>query len=652
MQAAGLSTPIILLCFAAFVLIYYWTPLFDRSASIQWDAVDVHYSLQKYFADSILSGHIPFWTPYIYSGFPFLADPQTGAWYPPNWPFFLLGIVPRSIEWELALHCWIAVAGAFLFAKELFGSRWTGAFCAAFYAFSGFFTGHSSHVGMFQTAALFPWVLWAGRRAMQSSAWLPALAIASGLMVLAGHFQTALYAFCGLALVVAGKSVVEKKWLRGAVVLACAAIAALVLPAITTLPGLELAAHSERVGANYVHDTNGTLAPESLLTLVSADQFGVWDNRKYTGPADITQFYFYQGLLLIPLAAIGAMLPRVRIYAFTLLVPALWYAMGPGGGFYSLAARLPGLRSVRAPIHDWFLVAFALALLASASVVVIRKWMPSRWLLAALLAVICGDLWYSNMDRNRLAYARASFEDMYGTREQQFARVASASANAPMARLWAPFDTNDFGPLNGALQTRMEMTYGYNPLAILRYSRYLEAASKNPRLLDSLSVTAKLDLKEGLFMASPSALPRISVPASVVPSGRLEELDPAKTAIVEGSAATSRNGPVELSITRYEGSLYGARYRAEQPAVLRLAVPFFPGWRAEVDGQDQPVFALDGALTGVRVPAGSHDIVFRYRPNWFTAGAAISAVGWLGVICWILMTSRRQRSQQAAVPAA
>jgi hypothetical protein len=103
-QVAGLSTPIILLCFAAFVLVYYWTPLFDRAASIQWDAVDVHYSSQKYFADSILSGHLPSWTPYIYSGFPFLADPQTGAWYPLNWPFFLLGVVPRSIGWELALQ--------------------------------------------------------------------------------------------------------------------------------------------------------------------------------------------------------------------------------------------------------------------------------------------------------------------------------------------------------------------------------------------------------------------------------------------------------------------------------------------------------------------------------------------------------------------
>ena len=651
-QAAGLSTPVILLCFAAFVLIYYWTPLLDRSASIQWDAVDVHYSSQKYFADSVLSGHLPFWTPYIYSGFPFLADPQTGAWYPLNWPFFLLGVVPRSIEWELALHCWIAAAGAFLFAKEFFGSRWAGVFCAAFYAFSGFFTGHSSHVGMFQTAALFPWVLWTGRRAMQSSGWLPALAIASGLMVLAGHFQTALYAFCGLALVAIGESAVEKKWLRGAAVLASAAIAALVLPAITTLPGLELAAHSGRAGANYVHDTNGTLALESLLTLVSADQFGVWDNHKYTGPADITQFYFYQGLLLIPLAAIGAMLARVRIYAFILLIPALWYAMGPGGGFYVLVAQLPGLRSVRAPIHDWFLVAFGLALLASAATLMIRKWIPSRWLLAGLLAVICADLWYSNMDRNRLAYARSSFEDTYGTREQQFARVASAPANAPMARLWAPFDTNDFGPLNGALETRMEVTYGYNPLAILRYSRYLEAASKNPRLLDSLAVTAKLDLKEGLFMANPSALPRISVPASVVPSGRLEELDPAKTAIVEGSAPTSQNGPVELSITRYDGSLYEAHYRAEQPAVLRLAVPYFPGWGAEVDGQEHPVFALDGALTGVRVPAGSHDLVFRYRPNWFRAGAAISAVGWLGVIGWTSLVWRRQRPQQASVRAA
>src|SRR5258707_14748669 len=76
------------------VLIFYWTPLTSADASIQWDAVDVHYSSQKYFADRVTSGNMPFWTPYIFCGFPFLADLQVGAFYPLNWPFFLAGVPP------------------------------------------------------------------------------------------------------------------------------------------------------------------------------------------------------------------------------------------------------------------------------------------------------------------------------------------------------------------------------------------------------------------------------------------------------------------------------------------------------------------------------------------------------------------------------
>jgi hypothetical protein len=32
---------------AALVLIFYWVPLTSSSASIQWDAADMHYPLQK-----------------------------------------------------------------------------------------------------------------------------------------------------------------------------------------------------------------------------------------------------------------------------------------------------------------------------------------------------------------------------------------------------------------------------------------------------------------------------------------------------------------------------------------------------------------------------------------------------------------------------
>src|SRR5689334_3720723 len=72
---------------AVAVLLFYFEPLFSSAASIQWDAVDVQYSPQKYLADMLHSGKLPFWTPYEFSGMPLMADPQLGAWYPLNWPF-------------------------------------------------------------------------------------------------------------------------------------------------------------------------------------------------------------------------------------------------------------------------------------------------------------------------------------------------------------------------------------------------------------------------------------------------------------------------------------------------------------------------------------------------------------------------------------
>src|SRR5262245_31184257 len=105
-----------LLLLVAAVLVFQWEPLFGSKSSIQWDAVDVHYSSQKYFSDHIRAGELPHWTPYIFSGFPFLADPQVGAFYPLNWPFFVLGITPGAIQAELALHMLIAAVGAYLFA--------------------------------------------------------------------------------------------------------------------------------------------------------------------------------------------------------------------------------------------------------------------------------------------------------------------------------------------------------------------------------------------------------------------------------------------------------------------------------------------------------------------------------------------------------
>src|SRR6185295_12092752 len=156
---------IILAGFAVAVLLFYFQPLFSPNASIQWDAADMQYSPQNYLSQMLHAGRLPHWTSYIYSGMPFLADPQVGAWYPLNWPFFLLGITPRAIEWQLALHCLLAAIGGYLLARDLLRSRAAAVFAGIFFAFSGLFAETSSHPGPFQATSLAPVLLWTGRRA-------------------------------------------------------------------------------------------------------------------------------------------------------------------------------------------------------------------------------------------------------------------------------------------------------------------------------------------------------------------------------------------------------------------------------------------------------------------------------------------------------
>jgi hypothetical protein len=636
--------------FAAAVLLYYAKPLFDFNASIQWDAVDVHYSCQKYFADQVLSGRLPFWTPYVFSGFPFLADPQTGAWYPLNWPFFLTGITPRAIEWELALHCLLALAGGYLLAREISTSRAAAVFAGVFFAFSGFFTGHSSHLGMFQTAALLPLLLWAGLRAVRSIRNLPVLLGVAGCVVLAGHFQTALYSFFALALFLAADYVLRREsWRRTALVLVSTAVAAFALSAVMVLPGLELTRQSERASADYSHGDEGSLAPGALITLVSADHYGAPEGENYTGPADITQFFLYQGLLLLPLAVWGAFASGKRWQLLALVVPAVWYAFGRSMGFYSLVSLLPGFRSVRAPVHIWFVAALGLALLAAAGVEALRARFRSPWIPVAMLLVTGADLFYWNMDHNALAYARASFQDRYGAAEERFKAVAQPVIRDPMHRLFAAFDSPGFGPLNGSLDNRVEVTYGYNPLGLVRYSKYLEAAKSNPRLLDSLAVTAQLNTANGFFAPNPGALPRVFAPERASPvrsmeeaGARLQSLEPERETVVEGLAgAMPSNGGAKVRITNYEGDLYRVRYQAGRPTLLRVAVPYFPGWHAEIDGQPAKVLPADLALMGVVAPAGNHELVLRYRSTWFFTGAAISLLSWLALLAWLVWWQRR-----------
>lgn len=67
---------------------------------------------------------------------------------------------------------------------------------------------------------------------------------------------------------------------------------------------------------------------------------------------------------------------------------------------------------------------------------------------------------------------------------------------------------------------------------------------------------------------------------------------------------------------------------------------WFPGWRATIDGQEQPIYKADYLFRAIEVPGGEHFIEFVYRPSSFKWGVWISAIAWV-IFGFTLWTSRK-----------
>ena len=610
-----------LLALVAAVCLYYVPQL--TSGTVQYDGVDVHYSAQRYFSDALRAGRLPFWTPLLFSGFPFLADLQVGAWYPLNWPFFLAGIAPISISLELALHTLIAGVGAYALGMRYLARPLPALAVSLFYALSGYFAAHSQHVGMFQAAAWLPALVLALDHLGDRLSW-PRLALAGILgaaLALPGHFQVALYAASGGAVWALLEAAARRdlaRVRRVAVALVAVGAWGALLSAVMILPALELVGLSVRTRLDARASDLGYFQPDALWTLVQPDHYGLLAGR-YVGPGDVTQHYFYAGILLVPLALLGLVRRRGQPARTALLLggPFLWYALGPAGGLFRAVVRLPGFGSVELPMHGWFLPALGLALLAGSGCAWLAERLPGP-VLAGLLIAAFADVLFVNQVQLPLAYARQSFDALYG----EPLRALQPQVRG-VQRLYGP-PLTAVGYRNHALQSGVETTYGYNPLELTTYADYADAAETNPWLIDGLAATHRLT-PDGIVAPNPTALPLAFFARATTTSADLAHLDPAAATLV-GDPFTVTSDPLARVTLIERGDDYlTLHYRSVASTnLLRVAIPNFPGWRADLGGAELPLLTVDHAFIGIVVPPGEDDIRLAYEPRLFWLGAAVS----------------------------
>jgi uncharacterized membrane protein YfhO len=86
-------------------------------------------------------------------------------------------------------------------------------------------------------------------------------------------------------------------------------------------------------------------------------------------------------------------------------------------------------------------------------------------------------------------------------------------------------------------------------------------------------------------------------------------------------------GQVEIVSTTE--SSYELRYDLEAQSLLRMSIPYFPGWTAEAEGRELRMVRVDHAFIGVVAPAGKGQLVLSYQSRYFALGAGFSLLALL-----------------------
>lgn len=339
------------------------------------DVSELNVPLRHFFGAAWARGTFPMWAPGVYLGFPIFAEGQGGPLYPPNW---LFAVLPAWRAYGLLFvgHLAIAAVGTFAFLRR--HVRQPAAFVGGgLFALTGYLAVHHMHLNMVQAAALTPVVLATFERMLTSGrprdlAWM---ALALGLLALAGHPQTTIQAGASLAGYAALRitGLPGDAWRRATRATVLAVLLGAMLYAIHVSPALELARDSVRaVGLRTAEQMAQHTTAQALAAAVVPSAFGTagmgtaWLNP---GGMPRAMLDLFLGIGA-PVLALLAVRSRLRLAWIALVWSAFFlvFTMGPLAVGVPEFYRLPVLDGLRFPDRFNLQIALFVAFAAASGV--------------------------------------------------------------------------------------------------------------------------------------------------------------------------------------------------------------------------------------------------------------------------------------------
>jgi uncharacterized membrane protein YfhO len=323
----------------------------------------------QFIKEQLLSGSVPLWNPYYYSGHPFIANPQTFVFYPATLLFAALPL-PWAFNIDTLLHIYLAAAGIYCFVLLITESRSSGLASAVVYSLSGYFMNriYAGHLTMIHTAALLPWIFYLfekGYKTGQTRFFL-ITGLVFGLQILSGepqnNYYTALFltVYALIRYVSTPQPARPKPFYRPGIFLVLILLAAFGISAVQVLPSWEFMSLSDRAEKTYQFATAYSFPPQNFFT------FLVPVTKGSVLTADC-EFSGYIGVLAVILAGIGACFSRHSQHTWCFRIMALiavTIMLGNNTPIYHLYYQcLPGISTFRIPARCLVIFTFSMSAL-------------------------------------------------------------------------------------------------------------------------------------------------------------------------------------------------------------------------------------------------------------------------------------------------
>lgn len=363
-------------------VLYFLPAVAGRVALAPDDGLLFNVPLRAAAAQITLSGSLPLWNPYIFSGMPLFASAQGGLLFPLNWFYLVFNTVAATNLMVVSTYA-VAGVGAYLFARRN-GSSITGSLVTALaWQLGGFTVAQLAHINIAQVAAVLPWVFWALEAYARGGGrkWGVLISVFVALQAFVGHQQTLVYSLELVAAYAVVMALTDGK-ARSRYLLSLAFVAAgMLLAAVQILPTFELLRNSLRADATYEFFTSFSLPRRGALTFFAPYVMGGGDGRlfraPYVGPPFYAEMVGYVGALCLMLALAALLLRRDASNVFWACAAALAFLLALGGyapfGLYELIYQVPVLNLFRVSARHLMEVEFALAVLAGRGVTALHS---------------------------------------------------------------------------------------------------------------------------------------------------------------------------------------------------------------------------------------------------------------------------------------